>query len=455
MDMENLPLEALGSAIESKSARIGILGAGYVGLPLACAFAQAGFETIAGDNDPKKVLAINHGSSYVDDDYVSQSLPRLVASKALRAEGNATRVASLVDFAIITVPTPLSDKKEPDLSHVTRVTEAIAREIRPGRFVILESTVYPGTTDEVLKPILERTGLRAGKDFGLAHSPERIDYGNKKYPFLEIPKVVGGVTPLCTRIAGELYAKVIEAPVIRVSDARTAEATKMLENTYRYVNIALANELAILHEKLGIDFFEVIAAASTKPFGFQPFYPGLGVGGHCIPKDPHYLAYKARQVGGPLRFVELSAEINDSMIDHIVGRLEQLVRSLGRSIRGSKVTILGLAFKPDVSDFRRSPSIALVDRLMGLGMRIVVYDPLVKSIPTKRGELTSSGDLDESVSDSEILVLSTPHTIFRQIDLRKLVARMCSEPIIVDAKGFWSSTECESAGFRYIGLGRP
>jgi len=453
--MENLPLEALSSAIESKSARIGIFGAGYVGLPLACAFAQAGFETIAEDNDPKKVLAINHGSSYVDDDYVSQYLPRLVASKALRAESNATRVASLVDFAIITVPTPLNDKKEPDLSYVTRVTEDIAREIRPCKFVILESTVYPGTTDELLKSILEKKGLRAGKDFGLAHSPERIDYGNKKYSFLEIPKVVGGVTPLCTRIASELYAKIIRAPIIRVSDARTAEATKMLENTYRYVNIALANELAILHEKLGIDFFEVIAAASTKPFGFQPFYPGLGVGGHCIPKDPHYLAYRARQVGGSLRFVKLSAEINDSMIDHIVGRLEQFVRSLGRSIRGSKVTILGLAFKPDVSDFRRSPSIALAERLMGLGMRIVTYDPFVKSIPTKGGELTSCGDLNESVSDSEVLILSTPHTIFRQIDLRKLVTRMRSEPIIVDTRGFWSSTECESAGFRYIGLGRP
>ena len=448
-------LGTMKDMIISKRARIGIFGAGYVGLPLACAFAQAGFATIAGDSDPEKVRAIRSGISYVEDDFVSSCLPSLVSSGTLEADSDTSRIASLVDFAIITVPTPLNDRKEPDLSYVIRVAETISKEMRRGKFVILESSVYPGTTEEVVKPILEKGGLRAGRDFGLAHSPERIDYNNRRYGVLDIPKVVGGVTPLCTQIACELYRSILRAPVVPVSSTRTAEATKMLENTYRFVNIALVNELSTFFEKLGLDSFEVIAAAATKPFGFQAFYPGPGVGGHCIPKDPQYLAYKARQVGVSLRLVELSAEINDGMVDHTMGRLEESLAKQGRSIGGSKAVVLGLAFKADVSDSRRSPSIALIERLADRRIHVEAYDPLVRSVRTKRGEFRSAERLEKCVEGADILVLATPHALFRHIDLKKLSARMRPHPIMVDTRGFWSRAECESAGFDYLGLGRP
>lgn len=448
-------LGGLSSMIALKKVTIGIFGSGYVGLPLACAFAEAGFRTIAGDTDRRRILSIRKGSSYVEDDYVRGVLPALVQSGMLSAEDDTSHLASKVDFSIITVPTPLNDMGEPDLSYVIGATEAIAESLTPGKFVILESSVYPGTTDEVLKPILESGGLRAGSHFGLAHSPERIAYGDVRHGVKDIPKVVGGVTPLCTQIAAELYACVLRARVVPVSDARTAEATKMLENTYRYVNIALVNELAILHEKLGIDFFEVIAAASTKPFGFQAFYPGPGVGGHCIPKDPRYLSYKARKIGQSIRLVDVSAEVNEGMTDHIMGKLEASLQARGKALRDAKVVILGAAFKENVSDTRNSPSIPLAERLEQVGARLSVYDPFVREISTKKGSLVSASSLETAVENAEILILVTPHTIFRQIDLKKLIARVRPGATIVDTRGFWSPVECRLAGFNYLGLGRP
>ena len=274
--------------------------------------------------------------------------------------------------------------------------------------MILESSVYPGTTDEVIKPILEKNGLVAGKDFGLAHSPERIDYGNNRYNIRDIPKIVGGITPLCTEIASSLYSRIIRAPIVKTSSMRTAESAKMLENTYRYVNIALANELAILHEKLGVDFFEVIKAASTKPFGFQPFYPGPGVGGHCIPKDPHYLSYKAHQLGMELRLVEVAQNINEGMVDHIVTRLEQYMRGKGKQLIGARVAILGLAFKADVSDTRKSPSIPMIEALLKYHTKIEVFDPIVRSISTRQGVFTSADTLDAAVDSADVVMLITP-----------------------------------------------
>jgi nucleotide sugar dehydrogenase len=448
-------LRTLTKRVASKRVTVGIFGAGNVGLPLACAFADAGFNTIAGDNDRRKIQAIRSGTPYLRDKYVLRVLSRLVASKTLRAESDIAQLASLVDFAIITVPTPLGETGEPDLSCVIQVTGTIGHELRPGKFVIVESSVYPGTTNEVLTPILERTGLKVGKDFGLAYSPERIDYGNEKYSVLDIPKVVGGVTPLCTQIAGKLYSKVLRARVVPVSSVRVAESTKLLENTYRYVNIALANELALLHERLGIDYFEVVAAASTKPFGFQPFYPGPGVGGHCIPKDAQYLAYKAHQIGGSVRLVELSALINNGMIEQIMNRLKTSLTSRGKTLRGSKAVILGLAFKGNVSDSRNSSSITFAEQLANLGAEVSVYDPLVKSVKTEKGELVSAKNLEKSVKGAEVLVLVTPHEQFRDISLEKLATRMRSGATIVDTRGYWCPEECESAGFTYLGLGRP
>ncbi len=283
----NDALNSIRARVCSKTAVVGVFGVGYVGLPLACAFADVGFKTIAGDTDSLRINQIRAGIGYVEDHYTKNNLARLVSSGRLEATSDLHSVASLSDFSIIAVPTPLTEMDEPDLSCVVEVAEIIAEELRVAKFVILESSVYPGATDEIVKPILERQGLRAGYDFGLAYSPERIDYGNTT-SLVDIPKVVGGENVTCTEIVSELYSQILHAKIIPVSNIRTAEATKMLENTYRYVNIALINELAIAYEKLGVDIFETINAAATKPFGFQPFYPGPGVGGHCIPKDPHY-----------------------------------------------------------------------------------------------------------------------------------------------------------------------
>jgi UDP-N-acetyl-D-glucosamine dehydrogenase len=450
----NLPMATLLQRISRKSAIVGIFGVGYVGLPLACAFAAAGFKTIAADTDRAKVLAIRDGRAYVEDAYVKKILPKLSSSKRLQAEYDISHVASTCEVGIIAVPTPLT-ANQPDLSYVQKVIKTLAGDLRPGKLIVLESSVYPGTTENVLKPILEKTGLRAGHDFALAHSPERIDYHNKNFGILNTPKVVGGVTPTCTNAAVALYKKILRAPVIRVSSAGAAEATKMLENTYRYVNIALANELSGLFEKLGLDAFEVIVAASTKPFGFQPFYPGPGVGGHCIPKDPHYLAFSARQVGVTLRLVELSAQINDGMVNHILERIEQLLVGQSKTLKGSKATILGLAFKADVSDWRRSPSITLAERLGDAGAQVSAYDPLIKRVDTETGKLVSARTLNESLRGSEILILATPHSAFRKIKLSGVAKQMRTGGVIVDTRGFWTRSECEKVGLNYLGIGRP
>jgi nucleotide sugar dehydrogenase len=452
--VEHKDLLALRELIVSERARIGIFGAGYVGLPLACAFAEAGFKTKAGDANQDKVRQIREGSSYVEDPYVKQVLRGFVSSGKLEAIEDLSSLASWSDFMIITVPTPLTEKMEPDLSYLMTATETIARELRPGKFVILESSVYPGVTDEIVRPILERKGLRAGREFGLAHSPERIDYGNPR-SVRDIPKVVGGVTALCTELASELYSKILRARTVPVSDARTAETVKMVENTYRYVNIALVNELAVACERLGVDVFEVIAAAATKPFGFEPFYPGPGVGGHCIPKDPHYLSYKARQVGVRLEMVELSTSINDRMSAHILEMLTENYISRERKLQQLKAVLLGLAFKADVSDARRSPSIALAEQLTDQGVEVVAYDPFVKNVETRSGVLSSSETLDIAVKDADILVLVTPHTAFKDIDLNRLTKLMRHDATVCDTRGFWSRAKCESAGFKYLCLGRP
>jgi UDP-N-acetyl-D-glucosamine dehydrogenase len=447
-------LHALKKRIQAKTAVIGIFGSGYAGLPLACTFAQAGYLTIASDTDARKVEQIRKGSSYVEDVHVEHALPTLVASGKLEATTDLKTTAARSDFTIITVPTPLTDELTPDLSYVVSVAEVIESELRPGRFVIVESSVYPGATDEVVKPILERGGLRAGKDFGLANSPERVDYGNPT-SILDIPKVVGGVTPLCTKLAADLYSKILRARVVPVFDARTAETTKMIENTYRYVNIALANEFAIACEALGVDVYEVITAAASKPFGFQPFYPGPGVGGHCIPKDPHYFSFKTRQVGVPLRLLELSTTINEGMADHIIRVLTGNLTVHNKKLEKMKAAILGLAFKADVSDARRSPAIAIAEKLSERYVEVSAYDPLAKPVETRNGPLVSEENVESAVKDADLLFLVTPHKIFRTLDLHKIAGLMHSGAALFDTRGFWTRAECEKAGFVYFCLGRP
>jgi nucleotide sugar dehydrogenase len=444
----------LRAAIEEKTASIGVFGSGYVGLPLACAFAESGFRATAGDSDTEKVKQILSGLAYVEDPYVKSVLPGLVSSGKLKATNDIEELAAGSDISIITVPTPLTEKLEPDLSYVTDVTNAIARRLTPGKLVVLESSVYPGVTEEILRPILERTGLEAGKDFALAHSPERIDYGNPK-SLLDIPKVVGGVTQVSTELTCQLYSKILRARVVPVSNARTAEATKMLENAYRFVNIAMINEIAIACERLGLDVYEVISAAATKPFGFQPFYPGPGVGGHCIPKDPHFLSYRARQVGIPLKMVELSTLINEGMTQHIISRLTEHYQSRSEELRNMRVALLGLAFKPNVSDIRRSPAIELAEELLERGADVAAYDPFVKSIRTRRGTLNSTTDIETAAKDAHLLILVTSHTAFEKIDFMRLRSLVRPRPTIFDTRGFLSLEKCTNAGFWYMRLGRP
>lgn len=356
------------------AAQVAIIGLGYVGLPLAVAFARAKFCVVGVDVDERKVASVNAGHSTIGD-VTDEELRPVVESGRLRAttDYDALRQA---DAVFICVPTPYDAQRAPDLSFIRAAAEGIRPRLRPGQLIVLQSTTYPGTTEEVVQPILEAAGLRAGVDFHLAFSPERIDPGNRQWSAYNTPKVVGGLTPECTRRACELLAG-MGAPVYPVSSPRTAEMTKLLENIFRSVNIALVNELALLAERMGIDFWEVIEAARTKPFGFMPFYPGAGVGGHCIPVDPYYLSWKAREYDFYTKFIELAAEVNQAMPYHAVDLVAQALSRQGRPLQGAQVLVLGVAFKPDVDDSRNSPAERVIELLLAHGARVWYHDPYV------------------------------------------------------------------------------
>src|SRR5205809_3475015 len=346
--------------IYNKQARIGVIGLGYVGLPLAVEFARAGFDVTGFDVDATKVDAINAGRSYIPD-VTQQDLADVVLGGRLRATTDMSELAKM-DVADICVPTPLRKTKDPDLSYVVRALEHVAAALRPGQLVILESTTYPGTTDEVALPMLEARGLVADRDFFLAFSPERVDPGNQQYTTRNIPKIVGGYGPSSAEAATALYAQVVST-VIPVSSTRVAEMVKLLENTFRAVNIGLVNEIAQMCHKLDIDVWEVIDAAKTKPFGFMPFYPGPGLGGHCIPIDPFYLSWKARQSGFECRFIELAGQVNGAMPEYVVERIGDALNSLRKPINGSRVHLFGMAYKKDVGDLRESPALDVLELL--------------------------------------------------------------------------------------------
>jgi len=367
--------------IEGKQAVVGIIGMGYVGLPLALAFDRAGFRVLGFDVDPAKVRKLNRGESYLKHIGAGR-----VAAMARRGKFQATedfRRLREADAIAICVPTPLTAMKEPDLSFVVNSAEQVAATLRRGQLVVLESTTWPGTTDEVLKPILERRGLRCGRDFFLAFSPEREDPGNPVYHTGNIPKVVGGVDRMSTTLCAALYGKVIEDVVI-VSSARTAEMTKLLENIYRSVNIALVNELKLLMHRMGIDLGEVIRAAATKPFGFTPFYPGPGLGGHCIPLDPFYLSWKAREFDFSTRFIELAGEINTGMPYYVVERVGEALNGRGKALKDAKILVLGVAYKKNVDDVRESPAITIIELLLAKGARVAYHDPHIPRLPKMR-----------------------------------------------------------------------
>lgn len=393
----------------NKTAVLGVVGLGYVGLPLAVEKAKAGYSTIGFDIQSKKVEMVNKGINYIGD-VVNEDLEKIVASGKLLATTDFSKVAS-ADAVCIAVPTPLDQYQQPDLSYVKSSAESIVPYMHKDMLIVLESTTYPGTTEEILKPILEKSGLKCGVDFYLAFSPERVDPGNLIYKTKNTPKVVGGITKECTEIAAIMYENILEAPVHKVSTPAIAEMEKILENTYRNINIGLVNELAILCNKMGINIWEVIDAAKSKPYGFQAFYPGPGLGGHCIPLDPYYLSWKAREYGFHTSMIESSMMINDRMPEYCAERSTKILNRYGKAMSNSKILVLGVAYKGDIDDYRESPAIKVINELEKLGANVSFFDPYIREY-TEHG-ITRIGlkELTETViNNADLVVITTGHT---------------------------------------------
>lgn len=421
--------------------KVGVIGLGYVGLPLALRFAEAGLQVLGFDIDQAKVDALNRGDSYI----------KHIPAERVRTQTVTGRFAATTDFSrinepdaiLICVPTPLTRHREPDLSFVLGTGRTIAPYLRRGQLVVLESTTYPGTTEDELRPVLESgSGLKAGVDFHLAYSPEREDPGNPASQVALIPKVVGGYTPACLARACALYARAVRQ-VVPVSSCRVAEATKLLENIFRSVNIALVNELKVVFHAMGIDIWEVIEAAKTKPFGFMPFYPGPGLGGHCIPIDPFYLTWKAREYGKHTRFIELAGEINSAMPEYVVGRVIEALNAIGRAAKGARILILGLAYKADVDDDRESPSYVLIDLLRARGAEVAYHDPYIPVIKPSRMHAHLAGMKSvpwdrPTIESFDVVVVSTAHSSvnYQQladwarciVDTRNVMAKYSTKP---------------------------
>jgi UDP-N-acetyl-D-glucosamine dehydrogenase len=398
----------LQSKITSHSARVGIVGLGYVGLPLAVEFAQAGFRVTGIDVQQSKVDQLNAGESYIQDIPTSVLRP-LVEAGRLEATTEFSVVGDL-DTIDICVPTPLRKTKDPDMSYILSACEAIAKFFTAGTLVILESTTYPGTTDEVVLPMLEKNGLKVGEDFFLCFSPERVDPGNPKYQTKNIPKVVGGVTAACTEMGALFYRQALEH-VVPVSSTSAAEMAKLLENTFRMINIGLVNELAMMCDRMGINIWEVIDAAATKPFGFMPFYPGPGLGGHCIPIDPFYLSWKTKQAGIEARFIELAGYINGQMPHFVVTKIQDALNDRAKPVKGSHVHVLGVAYKRNIDDVRESPALDVIMLLEKLGAKVTYSDPFVPSIRLDGTSLCALA-VDSSVEAADCVVIITDHTDF-------------------------------------------
>ncbi|WP_284643833.1 nucleotide sugar dehydrogenase [Paenibacillus silviterrae] len=394
--------------LEKKEAVIGVVGLGYVGLPLAVEKAKAGFEVIGFDVQAQKVDMVNKGINYIGD-VVEEDLKHIVEQKKLRATLDYSFIQD-VDAVAICVPTPLDIYQQPDTSYVENSAKEIAKFIHPGMLVVLESTTYPGTTEELVKPILEASGLVCGTDFFLAYSPERVDPGNKHYNTKNTPKVVGGITPQCTKVASTMYSSVLEGDVHEVSSPAIAEMEKIYENTFRHINIALANEMAILCDKMGINVWEVIDAAKTKPYGFMAFYPGPGLGGHCIPIDPFYLTWKAREYNYHTRLIELAGEINNSMPEFVVNKAADILNEKSKALKGSKIHLLGVAYKKDIDDIRESPVLNIIDILEVKGASISYTDHHIPSFK-RNGKSYESLDL-ATISDCDLTIITTDHSAF-------------------------------------------
>ena len=418
--------------ITNKQAHVGVIGLGYVGLPLLVEFASKGFKSTGFEVDESKAKQINEGTSYIGD-VPSRRLKEVVDAKRLQATTDFNHIGEC-DAIIICVPTPLRKTKEPDVSYILAAAEEITKRLRRGHLIILESTTYPGTTDEVLLPMFEEKGLKLDEDFLLAFSPERVDPGNPQFMTHNIPKVVGGVTEDSTEVAAHLYSNIVN-DVYSVSSARVAEAAKLLENTFRAVNIGMANEMARLCYALNIDTWEVIRAAATKPFGFMAFYPGPGIGGHCIPLDPHYLSWKARQHGFDSRFISLAEEVNSRMPEHVVQLVSDGLNDARKAMNGSNLLLLGVAYKKDVNDVRESPALSIIDRLRAKGANVKYHDPFVPEVRFDDAHTEAGGDplhsvslTNEELESADCVIIVTDHS---EIDYK----RVCSlSSLIVDTR---------------------
>ena len=423
--------EQINSLISQKRAVVGVIGLGYVGLPLTVEFARNGFKVIGFEVDREKSERINAGESYIGD-VASDTVRELVEDHGMRATTDFDYLKEC-DVIVICVPTPLRKTKEPDISFIMAATQEIKKRLRPGHLIVLESTTYPGTTEEVLLPIFEETGLRVDEDFLLAFSPERVDPGNPEYQTHNIPKVVGGISPASTEAAAHLYSQIVDQ-VFSASSAKVAEMAKLLENTFRAVNIGMANEMARLCYALNIDTWEVIRAAATKPFGFMPFYPGPGIGGHCIPLDPHYLSWKARQHGFDSRFVGLAEEVNSRMPEHVVQLISDALNNERKPINGSRILLMGVAYKKDIGDVRESPALSIIERLRAKGANVRYHDPFVPALHFDEGHsgdnepLESVSFIDEELQATDCVVIVTDHS---QFDYQRLCRQVS---LIVDTR---------------------
>jgi UDP-N-acetyl-D-glucosamine dehydrogenase len=415
---------ALEEKIKNRTARVGVIGLGYVGLPLAMEFAKAGFSVTGIDIQPSKVSQLNRGDSYVQD-VPTDTVKKWVTGGKFRATSDFSVISEL-DTINIAVPTPLRKTKDPDMSYIVSACQETAKYLGPGKLVILESTTYPGTTDELVLPMLEAYGWKVGEDFFLCFSPERVDPGNPQYQTVNIPKVVGGITPACTRLGALFYAQALEK-VVPVSSTRVAEMVKLLENTFRMINIGLVNEMALMCDRMGINVWEVIDAAATKPFGFMPFYPGPGLGGHCIPIDPFYLSWKTKQAGIEARFIELAGYINGQMPHFVVDKIQDALNEHSKPLKGSHVHILGVAYKRNIDDVRESPALDIILLLERRGSRITYSDPFVSTLRLDGHELTAQDPL-LMAEEADCVVVVTDHS---GVDYAAIVDRAS---LIVDTR---------------------
>ena len=407
---------ALENKIKNKTARVGVVGLGYVGLPLAVEFAHAGFDVTGIDVTRGKVDELNAGRSYIQD-IPSSSVAPYVKAGTLRATTDFKAISGL-DTINICVPTPLRKTKDPDMSYIISACESIAENMTPGKLLILESTTYPGTTDELLLPMFAKNGLKVGKDFFLCFSPERVDPGNENFQTRNIPKVVGGMTPACNKLAVAFYSQALDH-VVPVSSPTVAEMVKLLENTFRMINIGMVNELAMMCDRMGINVWEVIDAAATKPFGYMAFYPGPGLGGHCIPIDPFYLSWKTRQAGIEARFIELAGYINGQMPNFVVDKIQNALNTKGKAIKGSKIHIMGVAYKKNIDDMRESPALDIIHLLKEKGGKVTYSDPYVPTLKLDASAMKSQ-PIDSSCKSADCVVIVTDHKDFDYKAIEKI-----------------------------------